>query len=627
MVRMVGGTHFLVFRGGIAEPDGSHVHSYNRFDEALAKWDAHSRISPIFALEGAGPPKLSSREPCWLFFLGPVFPGVLAELDFSGAYLTLGILNVVLFCTTPKQRDAARALAKSLDATWEEWPITEHVVGHVAARPSTEPRTIPREILGPIRTSTLPFLPTIREAQTLLATTYARALVHNHPVDTILFRFSMVFRQLLDRPELMPVEKLAYLVTTNVALSRHLWQTYSGSASIAAHPCNLSTNSLLAIGTASLALENLARFLEKIYETARLPERLAHLKNVPPYPAAHPIPLANLPSTDPFWTYTPLFKSEPSYAPPDPEEAAQHPHLPQLTYFSSRDGFRSTDISLSAPLEVITGCNTPFWTLHTLTHEVTHTLIHSIMGQLLPDLTDEISIQQTLDLLRPDTRPASLHDQFRAFLTYAIWRINSSMEELITARELGSRIRRDARDADEILTHVFDYLYHYHSDSGKYIKAVWVSWATIPNIGDRVSQYVVRCLCAIHSNNLRRENGVSITIDTMFEILTRVREDFPEAQYLRQAIDELTTRREHYIRKLNDRGLLVKFVRYVLFSEDLEREMARGRETVESLKAQYFGDERIANPLAFVEQWSQDNELNPIRSIWMLQYLAHGLSQ
>src|ERR1035437_5911122 len=142
MAHMAGGTHFLVFRGSIAEPDKSYVHSYNRFDEALAKWDAHSRISPIFALEGAGPPKLSSPEVCWLFFLGPIFPGVLAELEFSGAYLTFGLLNVVLFCTTPQQRDAARALATSLNATWEEWPITEHVVGPVTARPSTEPHTI-----------------------------------------------------------------------------------------------------------------------------------------------------------------------------------------------------------------------------------------------------------------------------------------------------------------------------------------------------------------------------------------------------------------------------------------------------------------------------------------------------
>jgi hypothetical protein len=249
------------------------------------------------------------------------------------------------------------------------------------------------------------------------------------------------------------------------------------------------------------------------------------------------------------------------------------------------------------------------------------------MGQLLPNLTDSNSIQQTLDLLRPETRPASLHDQFRAFLTYAIWKMNSPIEESITASELGIRIRRDARDADEVLTHVFDYLYHYHSDSSKYVKAVWVSWATIPNIGDRVSQYVVRCLCAIHSNNLRRDNGVSITVDTLHELLTTVRKDYPEAQYLQQAIDELARRRDYYIRKLNDRALLVKFVRYVLFSEDLAREMARGRETVESLKSQSFGDERITNPLAFVEQWSQDNELSPIRSIWMLQYLAHGSTQ
>src|SRR5690349_20903925 len=111
MPRLLGGTHFLVLRGTAKETDLKQVHCYPRFDDALASWDGYSRISPIFALDGSSPPKLSTPESTWLFFMGPVFPGALDHLDFAGAYLTLGIFNVILFCANPAQLESAHALA------------------------------------------------------------------------------------------------------------------------------------------------------------------------------------------------------------------------------------------------------------------------------------------------------------------------------------------------------------------------------------------------------------------------------------------------------------------------------------------------------------------------------------
>ena len=97
MLQLVGGTHFLVLR----TDEGKHfVHCFRRFDEALQKQDGKSRLSPIFAVEGSPEPSFPEGHQTYLFFFGPVYPGqVDVPLDVH-AFLTLGLLNILFFCTT-----------------------------------------------------------------------------------------------------------------------------------------------------------------------------------------------------------------------------------------------------------------------------------------------------------------------------------------------------------------------------------------------------------------------------------------------------------------------------------------------------------------------------------------------
>jgi hypothetical protein len=411
-----------------------------------------------------------------------------------------------------------------------------------------------------------------------------------------------------------------------VALSYHHWQTYAGSAPIFDHRPHLATHSLLGIGSASVALENLTRYLENIFDTAMIPQRIMHLQHV----SASKDSLTQLSALEPFWEIDHLFDSNPPFQRNSIQEN-QNPYGPHLTYFSGPDGFRSTTHSLSAPLEAITGCNTPSWTLQTLTHEISHTVVRSVMGRLLPNITppdyDEIKT-----IIRVMTEPESARDlltQIKALLLFGLWRMNSqNAGQYLSPKELPECIRQNSREADEILTHIFDFLYHYRNEPDLYVKSIWASWATIPHIEDRIDEYVIRTLCSLHAPNLRRERAVEVTVEQTADCLNKVHKELPELAYIAQAINALHERRDHYVNSLAARTPLAKFGRYVLWSKKISEMFTGESEAALSdthFKSLEFSEKRIHNPLRFVEECSKGKNPEPIKSVWILQHLAYGL--
>ena len=63
---------------------------------------------------------------------------------------------------------------------------------------------------------------------------------------------------------------------------------------------------------------------------------------------------------------------------------------------------------------------------------------------------------------------------------------------------VGQRLRDEWAECNELLTHIFDFLYFYRGDAEAYVRCVWASWAVIPNIQHRLTDYITRCLCALH---------------------------------------------------------------------------------------------------------------------------------
>lgn len=156
---------------------------------------------------------------------------------------------------------------------------------------------------------------------------------------------------------------LGQIITINAALARFSSQTFAGTSPIRQTECHFWSNSLLGIGVATLGLWKLNRFLEAKLGTKRLAARILSFQSV-----TENIPkLSKLPITDDIWT-TDHLKSAPGA-----DQTTDPPALiPLLTYFSGREGFNSTETTISAPLASVSACNSLRWSLLTLTHEISH---------------------------------------------------------------------------------------------------------------------------------------------------------------------------------------------------------------------------------------------------------------
>src|SRR5262249_33177458 len=139
--------------------------------------------------------------------------------------------------------------------------------------------------------------------------------------------------------------------------------------------------------------------------------------------------------------------------------------IPLVTCFSGRDGFRSTRLSLSAPLEVITGCNTAEWTLLTVTHEISHTIVEGVLSALLRPENPE-----TLAPIIQGKSSGSLFERVVEMLAWAHWAFEEKSEGTLSLDKFSSLVLAHAGEVNEILTHVFDFLYFYQGNANSYIK-------------------------------------------------------------------------------------------------------------------------------------------------------------
>ena len=387
------------------------------------------------------------------------------------------------------------------------------------------------------------------------------------------------------------------------------------------------SHSLLGLGTASLALRRIRAFIEKVFSTADFFERIKLLKNV----KAESRRLYQISSRDSFWETDFLYAYEPQKK-LESKEVQINEVLPLMTCFSGRDGFRSTQISLSAPLAVISGCNTTSWTLLTLTHEMSHTIIDGVLGLLLPNPDNDEELIDAIKLLDA-LEKENMFDRLRDLLCYAYWVVRTDgklHEDKLDPIKLANIIREVGIEINEILTHIFDFLYFYMKDGYHYVSSIWSSWGVIPNIRHRIPDYIIRSLCALHATNLQRNDSYNITIDQLIEYLSKTLETYPDSPYIKDALDDLRSNRENYNKALKNRGLLVKFVRYFLYSSSIESMITRepdvtgGEHGGYPLKVLEFSDTMVRNPLRFIKEFSQDKMPDKQRSIWLLQQLAFG---
>ena len=627
MLRLTGGTHFLSL---IRKPEGKHlVDIRERFDDVISSWTPASRVSPVFPVNGMPVPNLRDGTRRWLLFAGPLFPGMINPDDFPYVFLSLGLFNIIIFSDDKLAAQHAIEFAEQSDVQWEQWTLDGNCLIEFVCSSYDADGSIPAEILMPIIGLSDALKPTIREYTALLATAVGRSANYARVVQNDLIQFDKLFRELLSRTDLDVVAKQGQLVIANAVLSRHTSQTYTGISPIVETECHFSTHSLLGIGIPSIALVHLRQFIERVFTESHLNARLRALDSIPP--GSHD--LLGLSGTSEYWDTEHLFRPEIELELDNGKESDAA--LPLLTCYSGRDGFRSTKLSLSAPLEVITSCNAVAWTPLTITHEISHTLIDGALGILMPRPDSPPDINKAITLIasaaHSEGKVSSMLDQLQRFLCHHLLQLHDHQigctRTEICADDLARIIRAEWADLNETLTHVFDFLYFYQRDPKLYIPSIWASWGVIPNIQSCVPAYIVRTLCAIHSINLRDNNSLNLSISQLVDFLSKTQEKHPNS-LIKSALMELDQRKDYYHLELRMRVPFVKFVRGFLFQPRIAQNLFResmllgGERNGYQLKTSEFDDMRISNPIRFATAYTTDLTPKSPKSAWILYHLA-----
>ena len=631
-VELCGGTHFLLLHR-LPNGDGHAVETFARFGDVIPKMREGSRVSPIFSINKSPVPKIPTKKQIWILFFGPVFPGKLQTEKLPKIYLSLGLLNIVCFCETAAQLEKATRYAEGLNVYWEAWPIKNGKLnGPHSRRVLASQIALPKFLSNPLPENSKHMRSAEREYQLLMNSSYAFAAKYIPDYAKELEDFDKILRDTLSDSGIERGFKHGMLVNTNAYLSRQSEQTYAGTPPIIENDSHHWTHSLLGVGIGSLAILRMRQFISRAFVKSELIAKITSLKEKDPLP----IPLHQVDYNNPFWRLdqlAPLAGLSPSMVASKPKtpDSSEEPVIPHITCFSGRDGFKSTEVSLSVPQDLLTSCNTSTWTLLTITHEISHILVAGILGAILPATNDLAGIREVVRNLANEKAVKNLLQQVKCLLARAIWQMDVEFEQRNLTEELyASLIRKHYREINEILTHGFDFLYFYRKDAKHYIGSVWTSWEIIPNISERIPDYIVRSLCALHTGNLNRKDGLNTTTIQLLKHLEDLSKNTANAKYILEACSILKSEQKKYRDLLANREIFVRIVRHFLYSGHVDKILTSegllgsGSNDGYPVAPSNFGNDQIQNPLRFVEHFCRDEEPDTAKSVWILQHLAFG---
>lgn len=306
------------------------------------------------------------------------------------------------------------------------------------------------------------------------------------------------------------------LIQINSALSYLPTQALSGAIPILERRSLIRRNSLLGVGTATLALTRLTRSIEQAFAVGALEDGLGRYGDI-----AKPLPgLESLPEYDARnWHDHSVNTWSEKLAP-------REPYL-KLPYFSGRLGFRETEYTISAALQALTAGADPEWSFLTLTHELVHGHVRNLLAlifQGVPDMPPNEKWHKWYErfegwLQSDGSRPNDLTfvDSVRhVLLSYccnaqshgSLAREPEAMPGgpsgpdhrkyfLPTQEALWQLLAREYRTISEVLVHVLDLNYFYASYHGAYIPLIWRSWAPLPQVRADLRQYLLRSLLVV----------------------------------------------------------------------------------------------------------------------------------
>ncbi|MGA9762002.1 MAG: hypothetical protein WBQ14_06245 [Gaiellaceae bacterium] len=365
-----------------------------------------------------------------------------------------------------------------------------------------------------------------------------------------------IFNQALDR-----------LIQINSALSYFATQALSGAIPLLERRSLIRRNSLLGVGTATLALTRLTSSIEYAFAQGALEDVIGDLaKTGRPLPGLERLPDYNTRDWREFGLdqWHDRVRSREQYC--------------KLPYFSGRLGFRETEYTISAAPQSLTGGAHPEWAVLTLTHEMVHGHVRNLLSLLFQGEPNEAPgpkwqafYERFAAHVKDDVETPgdfSLLDSLRSLvLIYCCLvqthgsltrpRSKRPKEETQTklafdcflpdqASTLWTLFSSEYRNISEIFVLVLDLHYFYGSSLRTYLQLIWRSWAPLSQVRTDLPQYVLRSILAAST----RSQGTSYSRfledrARVVEILEElVNEEFRGVETIREALSILKAENE-----------------------------------------------------------------------------------
>lgn len=518
-----------------------------------------------------------------------------------------------------------RFIQGTKEFTWELWvlkgnEVQEHQYSDSVRKESLAPLVSPIELSKQLS-------PAVDEYQTLLAVTQSRGAAYFPDAGSEIAEFHRALAEQLKRLPVHEIRKLQWLINVNAALSRYSSQTFSGTAPILGMECHFWTHSLLGIGIATKALVNIRRFVESAAKDAALTGRLLTWGDH----AATSRKLGAISSIDAYWKMAslPIHLSE--------DKKNDRPAVPLIVYYSGRDGFKSTTFTLSAPLEILHSANTFAWSLQTITHELSHVFVERIITQIIgADIESEVWAKKIVAIENRTKNAQNMLERVQELLIEACGRLEHERLNMKVAQsldlspeDLPQIISLHFQEVSEVLSHIFDYIHFYNQNKNSYVQSIWCSWDVIPNIKNRVQGYITRSLCSLMFTNFTEVGGFDVSVKELIDSLTSLGDIYPQSQYIKYAILELKGRTDVYKNRVQNRIFLIKLAKVCISCPQTVEAFSReflpifsGGLSQGGQRLNFYSDQVVSNPLAFLREASVHEEPQASVSLWILTQLA-----
>jgi hypothetical protein len=627
---------------------------YDTIEAIMLEWKSSTRVSPIWPLDKVLPSDKNLLDYSNIAVLGPIDPKIFElelsqKLNFkSRIWCSLGIMNLIVAYEDKAASKVLIEWIKSTDCSMELWELDDNKRIVEKNFFQSSKNTLQNEwrikLSELVKEQTSPNITlALSEFAPLLASTLSRLEIYN-------YRLAESHTELIDYvSEAIQKSKInngdsdsiaaAIITTLNAGLSRFSSQSLSGVIPITSTESHFWVHSLFGIGIAGVGLSNLVQFISEKIGNAFIPNKIQCLLD-----KKNSVPIFNdLHSDDNLWTENHLDNIEYNET---------YTTSPDITFFSGRDGFKAHLTNLSVPLTAVFSCNSEKWTLLTISHEISHKILKAVLSLIFPldGKSDEaiITKEEAINLYNQynnnSKEPENWLDSLRLWLWESVNQIsatdsylsskNEDSDGYLTNIELLDSIDSWYGEVEEIVVHVFDFLYFYRSEDERYLKEIWMTWSVIPNISSRVPEYVLRSICSVLSKNLHRELEVAIevSVERVRTGLTTLNQNEPTMPYIIEAIEYIDeSSNTGDLRELIlARYQLVRFVKTFLYSENTvadlwEETRTKGGKTQKKRyekKPLELDNIDMDNPLLFLETYSTDKKSNEARSAWIYYNLA-----